>query len=124
MTIFFVGIHNKPGLMPLCGSTKTGKIINKIVARMPKEAKCVRTNLFEGEFHPNNEEFDPMDWYDRYEVSEGDIVVLLGNWVHKNFRCQPELNIIKTRHPASFLGAKKQSEFILETSEKILKLLP
>ncbi len=33
--IIFVGLHNKPHRTPLCASTKTGKLIQKIIWQIP-----------------------------------------------------------------------------------------
>ena len=54
MKIIFVGIHNKPGKIPLCSSTPTGKIIKQITEKI-KTKKIVKTNLYDVDYLPVQE---------------------------------------------------------------------
>jgi hypothetical protein len=102
-TVYFVGMHNKPGMKPLDSTTRTGTIIDKIIKGLSDDAAlCVKTNLCDMErVAQNSSELQVHRdwWHERFDVKPKDVVVLLGDWVHKAFDCR-NLRIVKLRHPA------------------------
>ena len=85
MKIIFVGMHNKPGVMPLCTSTKSGKLIRKIYNELPKEIGILKTNLYNIDYYPIQlEKYNlALDWHHRINLEFDDIIILLGAEVHK-----------------------------------------
>jgi len=117
--IFFVGMHNKPGMKPLDSKTMSGKMIDAVIDGLP--LMCIKTNLFEGEYLPKDFAIinqAGIDWYDKYEPNENDTIVLLGKWVQENF-WHDSFKIIKLPHPASCIGNVNKAEYIKKAIEKI-----
>lgn len=124
MRVIFVGLHNKPGKMPLCHSTKSGKLITRIINRLPKGIEKLRTNLFEVDYLPIDDELYSLQdkWYWTYLPVDDDIIVLLGAMNHKLFAFK-ELNIIKIAHPASKRSHEAMSDYVDSAVAKILELI-
>jgi hypothetical protein len=120
--IFFVGMHNKPKMKPLDSKTKSGKIIDKIIKKLGLSlSSCIKTNLCEVEYFPSNKVDiyqQNLNWVDKYNPGPLSIIVLLGNWVHKNYLLTNG-NIIKIGHPAGCLGHEKQEKYIQNALDKI-----
>lgn len=133
MRVIFVGIHNKPGLTPLCSSTKTGKLIDRIIENLHIE--CVKTNLFNINRLPNNDEVEYLrsEWYWTNLPLPDDIIVLLGKKVQNEFKLHgyslqnevklKESNFIKLAHPASIYGNRKMDNYVEYESLRILEYL-
>ncbi len=120
--VFFVGVHNKPGMEPLDSRTKSGKVIDSIIANLP-EFDCVKTNLFDKHFVPDDCK-DPIhfeQWGQRVKYTFGDIIVLLGVIVRDCFG-DIQLSIISVEHPAS--RHLNQDRYIDSVTLKIRKLRP
>lgn len=117
MKIFFVGMHNKPGLKPLCSSTKTGKIIDAVIIRL--DCECVKTNLCDTDYIPDNVPYHAQAWHCRFVPEPEDYIVLLGHWVQQNF-VKSQGIIIKVPHPASILGASNVQKYL----DQILENFP
>lgn len=114
MKIYFVGIHNKKGMIPLCSSTKSGKLINRIIAQV--SIPVVKTNLCDLDYLPIDENEiiqQKFIWLEKYDPNKEDVIILLGNFVHKNFpdSCICE-NIIKIKHPASQRSKIQMDEYV------------
>lgn len=122
--IIFVGVHNKPNLKPLCGSTKTGKLINRVIKELPEDVEILKTNLFNVDYFPLGEDLIALadEWYWTNMPTSKDIIVLLGQFTHKHFRFEMD-NVIKVAHPASKRSHEAMNEYVLKTSQKITKLL-
>lgn len=118
--IYFVGMHNKPGMHPLDSRTRSGKIIDKIISELSPEI-CVKTNLSNEETLPENPEKHAISWHNRFQVKHGDVIVLLGRWVQENFLKTEGPKYIHCPHPASFVAGKSNSEYIENAVSKILK---
>lgn len=88
MRVFFVGIHHKDGKPALCSSTKSGKVIDKVISRVKEYSsniECVKTNLFNANFELPTVE--PVShWSKRVGVRDHDIAILLGGKVTKYFK--------------------------------------
>lgn len=125
MKIFFVGIHNKPGKKPLDGSTKTGKIVDKIIEQLSFE--CEKTNLYDLDYLPEHSEERQqlaVEWFYRINIQKKDVVILLGKDVQKNFI--NNLNgicLIKINHPSSLFGKIKTENYIKEAVKLINSFL-
>lgn len=121
MKIIFVGLHNKPGTMPLCSSTKSGKMIDRII----KEGGFTswqKTNLFDVEYLPQDkrEQRDlAHEWFERVQPSDEDIAVLLGAFVHDHFVRLQGAKIIEVAHPASKRSHKEMNDYVSSTIQKI-----
>ena len=127
MKVIFVGIHNKEDLLPLDRISKSGKIIHAIEKELGINA--VKTNLYDLTKMPVGKEIDqePVNWWYRNEVEEGDIIVLLGRYVHDKFHySNAGYKYVKLPHPASslFHGSKTQEEYIKKAVERIKNQQP
>lgn len=80
MKIYFVGIHNKPGMKPLDSKTKSGKIIDQIISQFP-DCECIKTNLCDIDYFPIDRfeiREECQKWNETYGAKEDSIIVLLG----------------------------------------------
>jgi hypothetical protein len=119
MKIIFVGMHNKPNKMPLCPSTKTGKIISRIIGEL-KPIECLRTNLYDIDFYPETQlkwQY-ARDWIFRINPQPEDIVVLLGQEVHNNYIKSNGI-VIKLPHPASNYSKLSIDEYVKRAVREI-----
>lgn len=117
--VYFVGMHNKHGMKPLDSKTITGKIIDDIIKELPFD--CIKTNLFDGDYLPKDFlEINKagIDWHEKYNPHEDDIIVLLGKWVQENFWWD-RFKIVKIPHPASCMGNVNKERYIKNSIHKI-----
>ena len=126
MRIIIVGMHNKPSLMPLCSSTKTGKLIDRIINKLPP-CRTMKTNLYDVEYCPKEwqeKQSLAIDWHHRIDSAESDLIILLGAEVHKNF-LNTGLKVLKLTHP----GARKlrshesMNEYVFKAVEEIKEII-
>lgn len=122
--LIFVGMHNKPHITPLCLSTKSGKLINRIINNFDY-IPCIKTNLYDIDYYPTKEDKHvlALDWIDRVKPKENDIIILLGAEVHTNFIMNYDLAIIKIAHPASKRSHIEMADYVVKTIGKINKIL-
>ena len=123
MKIIFVGMHNKPMKMALCSSTKSGKLVNRIIEAL-KPFKCQKTNLYDVDYLPirNDEKFDlAMDWHERVRPEFGDVIVLLGAEVHENYNKDLYDNTVKLAHPSSKRSHVEMNEYVMDAVDKIIR---
>jgi hypothetical protein len=120
MKVIFVGVHNKPGKMPLCSSTKSGKLIDRIIEGV-KPIECLKTNLYDVEYYPANQDKAKyaLDWVDRIDVEIDDIIILLGAEVYNDFYKYLYRGIIKAAHPASKRSHAEMDKYVIDTIAKI-----
>lgn len=120
MEIIFVGMHNKPNRMPLCASTKSGKLINRICKGLPEDIKVLKTNLYDVDYFPLKEKYElALDWHERINLDYDDIIILLGAEVHQNFNNIYNNIIIKLAHPSSMWSHKNMNNYVLQAIEQI-----
>ncbi len=120
--IIFVGMHNKPMKKPLCSSTKSGKLVDKIAFGF----NHLKTNLYNVDYYPKTEDEKytlACDWIRRIDVFPNDIIILLGAEVHENFVFEHPGKIIKIPHPSSQRSHEQMSEYVLNARNKIETLL-
>ena len=124
MRIILVGMHNKPGKMPLCSSTKTGKLLNRILLNF-RDMEIVKSNLYNIDFYPFHADKKELalDWHSRINPTVKDIIILLGAEVHKNFIEYLHLNTIKLAHPASKRSHESMDKYVVNAVEKIEKMI-
>ncbi len=115
--IYFVGIHNKPGLTPLDSRSHTGRIIDKIIAQV---GEAVKTNFIDGYALPADLTGYGWAWHGRHILYKGDIVVLLGKIVQKHFQRIPGVLFIHADHPSSFTVRRKVAAYVDDLSLRIL----
>ena len=119
MRILFVGIHNKLGTEPLDSKTKSGKLIDKIIINL-KEHTCIKTNLFDCDYIPKEEiEKHKQAWIEKHKPSDNDIIVLLGNNVHKLFPDNIQSKLIKIQHPSSVWSKQSQEKYVKNVLREI-----
>jgi hypothetical protein len=120
MKVIFIGIHNKEDKVPLCSSTKTGKVIDKIIKEIP--VKCQKTNLYDVEYFPFDEKEKQdlaKEWIERIDPDPFDLIVTIGADVKEHFINLYENKVISIRHPASIYAKNKTAELINKTIERI-----
>jgi hypothetical protein len=112
-------MHNKPGMKPLDSRTMSGKMIDGVIGLL--DFDCVKTNLCDVEELPESEVSIVVHnraWRHTYDPDKNDIIVLLGQWVHKNFHLSHK-NIVKLPHPASVMGGVNKSQYLINAIDKI-----
>jgi hypothetical protein len=117
MRIIFVGMHNKPGLPPLCSTTRSGKLIDRIIEKI-NGFEIVKTNLFDCDYLPPVTSTAAYDWAHRVGYVPGDIVITLGETVHSCFR-KTTIKFIRMGHPSGVWSHEKQRQYI----ERALNLI-
>lgn len=120
--VYFVGMHNKPGMKPLDSLTMSGKMIDAVIKEL--SAECIKTNLCEVEYFPKDKKeiwAGNLTWSSKYEPTVDSIIVLLGQWVHKNF-ILTNAKTIKLPHPASCMGNVNKENYIKNAVDKISAL--
>ena len=119
--VIFVGLHNKPDKMPLCGSTKSGKLINRVVKEF--DLPYQKTNMWDVDYYPTGDhEKLSLEWYHRIEYSlRTDIIVLLGAKVLEKFIDMGFDHVLKFAHPSSKRSHVAMNEYV-ETMVKAIKL--
>lgn len=121
MKVIFVGIHNKPNTPVLCSSTKSGKLIDRIIKELNFDS--LKTNLYNVEYLPKDlaeKEKLALDWHSRVNYGH-DLIVLLGGEVSKHFNHEPYLDTIKLAHPSSIWSNAKKQEYVDNAVSLILK---
>ena len=124
MRVIFVGVHNKPNKKPLDSSTKTGKLIDRIINKL--ECKVIKTNLFDVDYLPKScdKHYHALNWYKNKDANIDDVFVLLGAEVQKNFYCVSGFQkIVRVHHPASKRSHIAMDEYVIETSKQINSLI-
>jgi len=113
-TVYFVGIHHKEGLSALDSSTRGGKLIDRVIERLPADYLAAKTNLFRmfNMLGPKRAEMMAKEWVRFWDPQEGDAIVLLGDEVQKWFPETPGVQIINSKHPAACWSKSSQQEFI------------
>ncbi len=109
--IIFVGMNNKPGVAPLCSTTKSGKLIDRIIKELPNY-DCLKSNLWDIDHWPKNKDhvFN-YEWMERVQYKPGDIVVTLGECVRKAFVRGP-VKFTHIGHPSAVWSKEKQDDYI------------
>ena len=115
----FVGIHNKPGYEALDSRTKSGKVIDKIIARV--SAECEKKNLYPVDYMPTGKEKEQL--IGDFEFEDDALYIGLGDHVCKaiGFLVQP--NLISIYHPGYVMRRGIVDEYVSGISEKINSLL-
>lgn len=119
--VLFVGMHNKPGMKPLDSKTMSGKMIDAVIKELP--FKCTKTNLCEVEYFPKDKKeiwAGNLTWNSKYEPTTETIIVLLGQWVQKNFLLT-NARIVKLPHPASCMGNVNKEKYVRTAIDRIMK---
>lgn len=130
MRIIFVGMHHKEDKLPLCSTTKSGKMIDKIISQLsiPSNATVLKTNLCYTNYFPDDRQIivSKQLWLDVYLPEEVDILVLLGGFVHKNFPIKNvSARIVKIAHPSStnYRNNNQKEEYISKAVKAIQSFL-
>lgn len=118
--VIFVGMHNKPGKAPLDSTTKSGKLIDRVIAQLPG-LTCEKSNLWDCDYWPKGAGFN-YNWPSYVEYDSDDIVVCLGTCVIAAFRRGP-IPFIHVGHPSAVWGKLAQVDYIQNCRNKILNTL-
>ena len=121
MRIIFVGLHNKPNMLPLDSLTKSGKLIDRIIKELPG-IETIKSNLFNCNGIPHKDYHYKYrdEWYNTYSPTTDDVIVLLGAMTHKNFIHNPQVRgVIKIAHPASKRSHIEMNKYVNDTTAKI-----
>ena len=126
LRVIFVGIHHKPGKKPLDSSTKTGKVIDKVIVDLNKRAvTCFKTNLYDTNKMPHEEQKRnlSLQWHESARLKETDIIILLGTEVIDNFYTPNEIRgtCLHFPHPSYKLrqGANALNKYTDEMTQII-----
>jgi len=121
--VVFVGMHNKSDLVPLCSSTKSGKLINRVTDEL--NCDTIKTNLYDVDYFPSPQEKYKLalDWHERIRPESDDIIVLLGAEVHKNFDNRYGYEVLKYPHPSSKRSHIQMDEFVGNLTGDLQELL-
>lgn len=115
-------MHNKPFKTPLCSSTKSGKLVDKI----GKGFNVLKSNIYDVDYYPKtkDEKFElAKDWQDRVKLMYCDVIVLLGAEVHDNFLLPKiSVKVLKIAHPSSMWSHKQMDDYVKSTREKIIHI--
>lgn len=86
--LFFVGIHDKPGMTPLNSSSFSGSRVDSIIDEVKLDYKCIKTNFFDMDSVPSGfcKKAALQDWMNRNLITYKDRVVVLGNLVGDCFK--------------------------------------
>lgn len=114
-------MNNKPDTAPLCSTTKSGKLIDRVIKELP-QFECSKSNLWDLDHWPKNKEhlFNP-EWYERVQYQPGDIVVTLGECVRKAFVKSSIPHFVHIGHPSAVWSHEKQDDYILTAIIRIEK---
>lgn len=119
--IIFVGIHNKPGLPPLCSSTKTGKIIDRIIAGLTHR-NVLKSNLYNFDAFPEtplSPQLSSLAWAKRINYNEdNDIVICLGQFV-RNVFTKANIPHYGVGHPSGIWSNDARNQYVNSLIEKL-----
>jgi hypothetical protein len=124
--VIFVGIHNKPDKPPLCPTTLAGKGISAIVAGLPTGTEVLRSNLFDLDRMPNEQEayIHRNGWLERTSATPNDIIVLLGAITHFHWRFMAQQGrVIRIGHPSARMSVEKRNKYLQNAIDKITEKL-
>jgi hypothetical protein len=122
--IIFVGIHNKPGLPPLCSTTRSGKVIDACIKELKPRYRSFKSNLFDTDYYPVHG-MEHVGLYTKWRERVGynpviDIVVLLGAKVQSEWRFSGIKNTIPMRHSSSWATKHTTTnDFVLDLLIKL-----
>jgi hypothetical protein len=125
--IIFVGIHHKPGLPALCSSTRTGKLIDRVIASELDGLHPVKSNLYELDHIPTDRVINfrhyVAEWKKRTRYNERtDIVVGLGVEVCRDLN-RAKINFVRARHPSARWSQRNQEKYIKEVVDNCVDYL-
>lgn len=131
MRIIFVGVHNKEGMEPLDSKSRSGKMIDRVIAGLQTEvglfeADFVKTNLFDLPYFPQwqpERGMSVINWSNRVGRTNDDLIILLGACVHDAFRNCKYPNLVRIGHPSGVWSKLKQEEYIINACIKVSEIL-
>ena len=123
--IIFVGMYYKTGLKALDSSTKSGKMVDRIMDKLPVGVKVKKSNLYDIARIPLDSEKEELKrfWLDDIKPTPEDIVVLLGAMVHNDCPDIKVRDLIKIAHPASKRSHKEMDEYVEKAASLICRTI-
>jgi hypothetical protein len=121
--IIFVGMNNKPGIPPLDSSTKSGKLIDRLISELKDKFRFKKTNLFDLDHFPKGVPQDKalVEWMIRVGYNPGDIIVPLGAWVHPYFRNSKLKPIVYLGHPSAVWSNENKEKYLTRAVVQIMQ---
>jgi len=118
MKILFTGLHLRPGFEALDSRTRTGKIIDRVIARLPDGLKCEKRNLYPDFKVPDTakERQRARDLFFIHHGGDNAIWVLLGKQVQQSLR----RNGVCLAHPGSLRFGGDAGKYIEDSVRKIV----
>lgn len=115
-------MNNKPGVAPLCSSTKSGKLIDRLIAKLQTDidlfdSDFIKSNLFNIEHWPKTDSFN-YEWCERVAYNTDDVIVTLGASVQYKFKKSP-YNFVYIGHPSAVWSKVAQEKYLSDSVEKI-----
>jgi len=101
-------------------------MVNRLMAQLPADYYCHRTNLSSRAYlpmHPMDVEFDRMEWHNFYQPTDRDIIVLFGKWVQKYFYRNSLRRFVEMPHPKSLFGAEQTLDYLAEFQQKFKSVI-
>jgi len=120
MKVFFVGIHNKPDMVPLDSCSRSGKLVDKIIRQL-RGHECIKTNLYmDANAMLRRAEGSVKRWAEEngYDA-QADIIVTLGGFIRKEFRMAGYREIVSLIHPASVWSNNEKLGYVMRATDKI-----
>ena len=128
MKVIFVGIHNKPDCKPLDSKTRSGKLIDRVIAdlrrRDPNLGRCcLKTNYFDRVSLPTHCHYKKWRslFYQRTNSEHAIIYVFLGALlkdIQPHSSCLSD-GYIYAKHPAAVWSNASQEVYINDIVEGI-----
>ena len=116
MKICFVGIHNRPGKTPLDSSTRTGKVIDRIIQACGDGFEFEKRNFFDMDRMPTNSEVNGCI---NFVIDDNVFYVGLGAVVRVYLAPLCESNFISVHHPSYAIRKGETEKYIKEVVSKI-----
>ncbi len=113
MIVFFVGLHFKHGFTALDSRTLSGKRIDMIIERLPKDVEAVKTNLHDSFEMPPKHLIGAsyISWNFANNPSKDDVIFLLGGKVLKDFNLRHK-GIVSIFHPAKVMSKAGLEKYV------------
>ena len=127
MKVIFTGIHNKPDKPPLCSTTRTGKLVDAIIARVHEECPkltCVKSNFFDANELPEVIDrtilyANESNWRKRTGYKHKHTLVIGFGKVVQHCLDLTGIKHLKFVHPASVRSNEKRKRYVHHVAQAI-----
>lgn len=120
--VIFVGVHYKPGMAALDSRTRTGMVIDRIIAKIKSsepDTVIVKSNLYDlTEFPKERTKDTDIEWVNHWKLrvnyTPDDIIVTLGTTTNDVFRWA-KVPSIKVGHPGGLWSTESKRNYVKRT---------